>query len=166
MCMPCWATRPQEVRAALEGLPISFVTNPHYEEGQQSSVRAGVESLPRATMPFSWRLPTRPRLTPADIASLLDAFAARGGNRIVVPFFRGNRGNPVVFPARLIAEMRAAGKNAASRAFIDNNPQLIEQYEAAARSLHNRHRHAGRPRVLRRTKSNRPPTNRTGGGSP
>ena len=34
-----------QVRAALEGLPVSFVTNAQYEEGQQSSVRAGIDSL-------------------------------------------------------------------------------------------------------------------------
>ena len=33
------------VRAALQDLPISFVANPRYEEGQQTSVRAGVVNL-------------------------------------------------------------------------------------------------------------------------
>jgi molybdenum cofactor cytidylyltransferase len=121
----------REVRAALEGLPVSFVTNPRYEEGQQSSVRAGVESLPEGYDVILVALADQPALAPADIASLLDAFAACGGDRIIVPFFQGLRGNPVAFPARLAASLRAAGKNAVSRAFIDNNPQLIEQYEAA-----------------------------------
>jgi len=121
----------REVRAALEGLPITFVMNPHYEEGQQSSVRAGVESLPRGYDALLVALADQAALTPADIANLLGAFAARGGNRIIVPFFQGLRGNPVAFPVHLAATMRAAGKNAVSRAFIDNNPQLIEQYEAA-----------------------------------
>ena len=40
----------------------------------------------------------------------------------------------MLFPASLIAEMRAAGHNAACRKFIDNNPQLTERFEAA----HNR----------------------------
>ncbi len=117
------------VRAALAGLPVSFVTNSHYEEGQQSSVRAGVESLAEGYGAILVALADQAALTPADIASLLAAFARCGGNRIAVPYFRGHRGNPVAFPARLIAEMRAAGKNAASRTFIDDNPGLVEQYE-------------------------------------
>ncbi len=120
----------EKVRAALEGLPIAFVINPHYEEGQQSSVRAGVESLAPGYDTILVALADQAALTPADIAGLLDAFASYGGERIVVPFFQGLRGNPVAFPASLAAGMRTSGKNAVSRAFIDSNPQLIEQYEA------------------------------------
>ncbi len=113
------------VRAALEDLPISFIMNPHFEEGQQLSVRAGVESLTGSYDAILFVLADQAALTAADIASLLDAFAKCGGNRIVIPFFRGHRGNPVAFPAQLIA-----GTDATPRAFIDSNPQLIEQYEA------------------------------------
>jgi molybdenum cofactor cytidylyltransferase len=115
-----------KVRAALEDLPISFKMNPHFEEGQQSSVRAGVESLAGGYDAILFALADQAALTPADIASLLDAFAMCGGNRIVIPFFRGRRGNPVAFPAQLVA-----GMDATPRTFIDSNPQLIEQYEAA-----------------------------------
>ncbi len=120
----------EQVRAALADLPVSFTANPHYEEGQQSSVRAGIESLSGGFDAILVALADLAALTPADFSELIDAFAQSGANRILVPYFRGNRGNPVVFPARLIAEMRAAGRNAACRSFIDNNPQLTECYEA------------------------------------
>ncbi len=119
-----------KVRAALAGLPIRFVMNPDYEEGQQTSVRAGAENIPPGYDTILVALADQAALTPADIAGLLDAFASCGGERIIVPFFQGLRGNPVAFPARLAAGVRASGKNAVSRAFIDNNPQLIEQFEA------------------------------------
>jgi molybdenum cofactor cytidylyltransferase len=119
-----------QVRAALEDLPVTFITNPRYEEGQQTSVRAGVESVPGACDAIFVALADQAALRPADLTELLGAFVECGGERIVVPFHRGQRGNPVVFPARLIATMRAAGTNAASRRFIDSNPRLIEQYEA------------------------------------
>jgi molybdenum cofactor cytidylyltransferase len=121
----------ERVRAALADLPISFIVNPHYAEGQQSSVRAGVESLAGACDTVLVALADQAALTPADIASLLQAFAARGGNHIIVPYFRGARGNPVVFPSTLIEKMRPAGRNVACRSFIDHNPQLTQQYEAS-----------------------------------
>ena len=118
------------VRAALEDLPVTFITNSRYEEGQQTSVQAGVESVAGGFDAIIVALGDQAALRPDDIRVLLGAFVKSGAERIVVPFHRGHRGNPVVFPGKLIAAMRAAGKNAASRAFIDSNPRLIEQYEA------------------------------------
>jgi molybdenum cofactor cytidylyltransferase len=120
-----------KVRAALKDLPITFTTNQHYEDGQQTSVRAGAESLACDYDAVFVALADQAALTPADIEELLGAFVRCGGERIVVPFHGGLRGNPVLFPGKLIAAARASGKNAVSRAFIDSNPQLIEQYEAA-----------------------------------
>jgi len=120
----------EQVRAALADLPISFTTNPHYAEGQQSSVRAGVDSLAGAYDAILVALADQAALTPADISSLLEAFARRGGDRITVPYFHGARGNPVAFPAALIEEMRSQGRNAACRNFIDSNPQLTQRFEA------------------------------------
>jgi molybdenum cofactor cytidylyltransferase len=60
----------------------------------------------------------------------MKAFAASGGNRIIVPHFRGGRGNPVVIPAPFIGSMRLEGRNLACRNFIDRNPQLTQSYAA------------------------------------
>lgn len=122
------------VRAALADLPVSFVENLAYADGQQASVCAGVESLPPGYDAILVALADQAALTPADIEDLLAAFAGSGGDRILVPYFGEHRGNPVVFPARLAADMRAAGVNAVSRSFIDANPQLSTRYEAG----HNR----------------------------
>ena len=91
-----------QVRAVLEDLPITFVTNPHYEEGQQSSVPAlALKASPPGYDVLLVALADQAALTPADIASLLDAFAACGGDRIIVPFFQGLRGNP--WPSRPVS---------------------------------------------------------------
>lgn len=121
----------ERVRAALADLPISFTVNSHYADGQQSSVRAGIESLAGGYDAVLVALADQAALTSADIVCLLQAFAARGGNHIMIPYFRGTRGNPVVFPSALIEKMRLAGRNAACRNFIDRNPQLTLQYEAS-----------------------------------
>ena len=122
------------VRAALAGLPVTFAVNPLYAEGQQASVRAGAESLSAGDDGILVALADQAALTPADIEELLAAFAARGGYRILIPYFRDRRGNPVVFPGRLVTGMRAAGVNAVSRNFIDAHPQLCERFDAG----HNR----------------------------
>jgi molybdenum cofactor cytidylyltransferase len=106
------------------------VYNPNYAEGQPTSVRAGIDSLPDGCSAILVALADQAALTAEDIGGLVKAFAADGGGRILVPYYQGRRGNPVIFPASLIAAMRVLGRNAACRSFIDNNPELVYRYEA------------------------------------
>src|SRR5271166_4580955 len=85
------------VRNALEGLPVSFVHNGRYEEGQPSSVLAGIDSLGGSDDAILVALSDQAALTSADVLSLLAAFAESGGGKIVVPYYGDRRGNPVVF---------------------------------------------------------------------
>jgi molybdenum cofactor cytidylyltransferase len=119
------------VRAALSDLPLTFVENPRFAEGQQTSVRAGLEIIPEGYDAVLVALADQAALTPADILDLLRAFAEGGRDRILIPFHKGQRGNPVLFPANIIAEIRASGRNAACRKFVDANPQLTRHFEAA-----------------------------------
>ena len=120
------------VRAALAGLPLTFVENPRYAEGQQTSVRAGLDALTYGYDAVLVALADQAALTPADIRDLLRAFAEGRRDRILIPFHQGQRGNPVLFPAEIIDQIRASGRNAACRKFIDANPQLTRHYEAAS----------------------------------
>ena len=120
------------VRAALADLPLSFVENPRFGEGQQTSVRAGLDGLPEGHHAVLVALADQAALTPADIRGLLRAFAEGDRDRILIPFHNGQRGDPVLFPADIIAEIRAGGHNAACRKFIDANPLLTRHYEAAS----------------------------------
>jgi molybdenum cofactor cytidylyltransferase len=120
------------VRAALADLPLTFVENPRFAEGQQTSVRAGLDSLSEAYDAVLVGLADQVALTPADIAGLLRGFAEGDRDRILIPFYNGQRGNPVLFPATIIAAIRAGGRNAAVRKFIDANPQLTRHFEAAS----------------------------------
>jgi molybdenum cofactor cytidylyltransferase len=124
-------------RAALAGLPVTFADNPRYADGQSSSVRAGLESLhgdrdaAAAYDAVVMALADQAALTAADISDLLRVFADSDRTRIIIPCYKGQRGNPVVFPAAIIARIVASGPHAVCRSFIDDNPQLVRRYEAA-----------------------------------
>jgi molybdenum cofactor cytidylyltransferase len=120
----------EQVGAVLRDLAIVFVHNPDYAKGQPTSVRAGIDSLAGGYAAILVALADQAALTAEDIRGLVQAFAADGGNRILVPYHQGRRGNPVIFPGCLIEEMRRQGRNAASRSFIDSNPELVYRYEA------------------------------------
>jgi molybdenum cofactor cytidylyltransferase len=119
----------EQVGAALRDLAVAFVLNPDYAQGQPTSVRAGIDSLAGGYAAILVALADQAALTAEDISGLVNAFAA-DGSRILVPYHQGRRGNPVIFPASLIENMRHQGRNAVSRSFIDENPQLVYRYEA------------------------------------
>ncbi len=82
------------VRAALDGLDITFVHNPDYAQGQASSLQAGIRAVPPLVDGAMILLGDMPRISAADINLLLDSFAGAGS--IVVPVHKDTRGNPVI----------------------------------------------------------------------
>ena len=87
-----------KVREKLGGKKVKFVENPDYREGLSTSVRAGIAAVSAHASAIMIYLADQPLLAPEEINSLIRAFAeARKLNKsIVVPFFRGRRGNPVI----------------------------------------------------------------------
>ena len=87
-----------KVREKLAGKKVIFVENPDYREGLSTSVRAGIAAVAADASAIMIYLADQPLLAPEDINLLIRAFAeARKLNKsIVVPFFRGRRGNPVI----------------------------------------------------------------------
>jgi molybdenum cofactor cytidylyltransferase len=88
----------EKVMEKLEGKQVKFVKNPNYREGLSTSVRAGVTAVSPMALAIMIYLADQPLLEARDVDRLIRAFAqARQLNKsIVVPFFHGQRGNPVI----------------------------------------------------------------------
>jgi molybdenum cofactor cytidylyltransferase len=121
----------REVAAALAGLDCRLVANPDADDGQHTSVRAGLLATPLAAPGVVVALADQPLLTAADIGALVAAFAGDGGDRICVPRFGGKRGNPVIFPAGVVRRLREPGA-LPPRGFIDTHPELVAWFEATS----------------------------------
>lgn len=120
------------VRAALAGLAVTFVENPRYAEGQVSSVHAGLASVLGAgdCDAVLVALGDQAALTADDIVALMRAFAAGDRLRALIPYYDGQRGNPVLFPRAVAERMLAEGGGASGRSFLDAHPELTQRYEA------------------------------------
>ncbi len=88
----------EKVRKELGGKRVKLVQNPGYREGLSASVRAGAEAVSLQADGIMVYLADQPLLEPADVNQILKAFThAKEVNKdIVVPFFDGQRGNPVL----------------------------------------------------------------------
>jgi molybdenum cofactor cytidylyltransferase len=118
------------VSAALDGLAIRTVTNPDYRDGQMTSVRAGVSALRDPWRGVLVCLGDQPALTAADVDFMIESFQASTGDRILVPTYRGARGNPVLLPAVFRPDLVQGGMNVGCRQLIDRNPEREQTIEA------------------------------------
>ena len=106
--------RPDRLRA-IEGLPVTRVMVSDASEGMGASLRAAVAATPDGA-PLAVLLADMPEITATDIAALLRAFDAAGGDRVVRAASEDGRpGQPVIFPARLRADLLALTGDAGGR---------------------------------------------------
>ena len=118
----------EAVRAALAGLPVTFVANPAYASGLMSSLKRGIAALPKGIAGVLVALGDMPMLRPADFDRLIEAFLAARASDIIVPVHRGQRGNPVLWPATYFADILALEGDTGAR-------QLFASHAAAIREV-------------------------------
>ncbi|MGQ0715190.1 MAG: nucleotidyltransferase family protein [Gemmatimonadaceae bacterium] len=112
------------VQRALAGLPVRFVTNPHFRVGLSTSVRVAVEALAPSTAAAIIALGDQPGVTAAIIDRLIEE-GRRSRRPIVAPEYSGTRGNPVMFAAALFPELRAIDGDQGARAVIARDPDRV-----------------------------------------
>lgn len=119
------------VITALDDLSIKFQLNPRYEDGQMTSVSAGVAVLSAPCDAIMICLADQVLLCERDYIELADAFATMPSGSILVPRFNGQRGNPVMFSTSYIPEIIAGQRNLGCRKLIADNPEEVFVYEAS-----------------------------------
>ena len=113
------------IRQALADLAVRFVANPRPQDGQGSSIAAGVGALKPWTRAVLIALGDQPRVPDAVVRTLLESFQ-RSGKAIVTPLYQGVQGTPVVFSAEVFAELRALTGDAGARAVVRAQPARVE----------------------------------------
>ena len=113
------------IKAALSGLPVTFVFNPNYAKGQKTSVACGLNASPEAESTLVV-LGDQPRLTPQHLSWLL---AQQNAAKITIPICGENRGNPIVVPHTLMPRLLADKQNPGCYMFTRQSPDLVKFVE-------------------------------------
>jgi molybdenum cofactor cytidylyltransferase len=87
---------PSEVQGAVQDLPVQVVYNPGWEQGQSTSLKAGLTSLPSTVQSAVFLLADQPALSAELIRELLHLHS-RTLAPLVAPRVEGRRANPVLF---------------------------------------------------------------------
>ncbi|MEI6182799.1 MAG: nucleotidyltransferase family protein [Polynucleobacter sp.] len=107
-------------------LSIESVLNPQPELGQASSVRLGLEALKSTYDVLLIALCDQPLVGAIEIDLLLQQFEQRDQKtEVVLPIVGKQRGNPVVFSAKVIADILAIPQMVC-RPFMDQHPELVQ----------------------------------------
>jgi molybdenum cofactor cytidylyltransferase len=116
-----------KVRQQIGGRQVALVENACYRGGMSTSIRAGLQALPSQSDAVLIYLADQPLLEPEDVNRLIRAFAeARHHNKsIVVPFFRGQRGNPVIFDSSCREEILGVVGDVGCKRIIKRYPDRV-----------------------------------------
>jgi molybdenum cofactor cytidylyltransferase len=117
------------VRRVLDGCQATIVDNPDFAAGLSSSLRAGVAALPADLDGVLVLLGDMPRVTPAHLDRLIAAFAPAEGRAICIPTHRAKRGNPILWDARFLPEMRALDGDQGARGLIGRHADQVCEVE-------------------------------------
>lgn len=107
----------EEVEAALDGLPVLIVHNAAWQQGQSSSVKAGLAALPPEIGAAIFMVVDQPQL-PATLLETLMAEHARSLAPIVATQVDGQRSNPVLFDRRAFADFAELEGDVGGRALF------------------------------------------------
>ncbi len=100
----------QRVRAALNGLDVTFTENPHPELGISESFRAAIAALPAGTGAANFALGDMPLVSAGMQRAILDAYAATQAPLVLARFGpEGVRAPPHVFRADLFGGFSQGG---------------------------------------------------------
>lgn len=107
-----------------------IVVNVNYQEGQLSSLHAGLRSVPPETRAILLCLVDNPFITAGTVDGVAGAFRVTG-KPIVIPVFEGRRGHPTLFARPVFEELRHAPADKGARYVVQSNPGRV--FEVATR---------------------------------
>lgn len=113
-------------RAALGDRPVKLVTNPAWQQGQSTSLRAGLDALPNNIAAAVFPLADQPGITSATIDALIARHRATLAP-VVWPEYDGQRGNPVLFDRAVFPQLSRLSGDTGGRAVLQAYAAQVER---------------------------------------
>jgi molybdenum cofactor cytidylyltransferase len=105
-----------------------IVHNPDYASGIASSIRAGIAALPADIDAVLIMPGDMPYVTAMEIDRLIEAHHA-APNSICVPQYRGQRGNPLLWPRRFFPTLQQLEGDVGARSLLSHFAEHVQPVE-------------------------------------
>ena len=113
----------REVRRAVAHLPVDTVHNPAWEEGQSTSVQAGLKALSSRVGGALFLLADQPHIPP-ELVKALRAAHAESHAPIVATMVEGQRANPVLFDRKVFPDFQSLRGDVGGRVLFERYQPL------------------------------------------
>ena len=117
-----------EIQEKIPTQGLKVVVNPEYQEGMAASLRAGIAAVDAKVHAAIIVLADQPRVRPATLDALIEHHRSFGA-QIVIPVYRGFRGNPVLLDRSVFPEVMAISGDVGCRAIFGGHTQNIRKLE-------------------------------------
>ncbi len=107
----------EAVRERLRFEEEDVVVNPRYKEGMSGSLKVGLAEVEKKADAMIVALGDQPFVRSETIARMIDAHA-RTAAPVVVPTFKGKRGNPVLFDKAAFARIRRISGDVGAKSVV------------------------------------------------
>jgi molybdenum cofactor cytidylyltransferase len=114
----------EAIRRGIDARDVRMVFNENYQQGMGTSLKAGLSAVDSETQAALIVLADQPFVRPATLDQLI-AEHRRSRPQIVIPTYRGFRGNPVLLDRSVFLEVMALGGDIGCRAIFGDHPQGI-----------------------------------------
>lgn len=118
--------RNKGMRALLQGKNVKVLIHPNPRRGMSSSIQRGLQSIHPKSKGILIALGDQPFLKTRTINALIRAFN-KGDKGIVVPFYHGRRGHPVIFHQRYKKELMDLKGDVGGKSIIERHPEDIQR---------------------------------------
>ena len=122
----------KKIRRELNELQLNFVYNPNFSEGMTTSIKYGVKAVSHECDGLLICLGDMPFINTSDINKLIHAYVKnriKGKDLIVVPVFKRQRGNPVLFSIEFQNNILEHKKESGCKEVIMKNPDSVMEIE-------------------------------------
>lgn len=107
-----------------------IVVNENWGQGQLSSIQCALRSLPAGTEGILLCLIDHPLISGELVGELVERFYSSRKD-IVLPLYKGRRGHPVIFAARLYEELLSAPLETGARAVVWAHSEEVCEMETS-----------------------------------
>jgi len=112
-----------------------IVLNPNFQSGMSSSIRKALEHLSsKSADGLLILLGDQPLITSDIINQIISNFSS-GKKEIVVPFYKGQQGNPVLFDIYWREELLKLSGDVGGKGLIKTHPEHIKRVEILDRAI-------------------------------